>query len=468
VRTCPTCQAAVEDGARFCPHDGTSLADEPPTAVDAAAPASERTAVDAAPPVEPPTAPTQVTLPAGTRDDLIGRLIDNRYRVLARISAGSVGVVYRGEHVQLHRPVAVKVLHAVHNERDDYVRRFEREALAASKLNHPACVSVLDFGQFEGRPYLVMEYVAGRTLADVLKQAGALPLREAVLLTRLILSALRHTHKLGVIHRDIKPANIMLCDEAYTGAQLRILDFGLAKSLAPEDPAGRGVTLRGVVCGTPGYLSPEQAAGLPLDGRSDLYSVGALLFTMVCGRRPFIYDDPVEEMRAHITRSPPVASAFRSEVSGELDAVIARALEKDPARRHQSADEFITALLATPEAAGLQAGATLGPGAAAPAAPAPAPRILPARPASLGEQPTRILAAQGEPSAGGPGDSWSVLRPSMASPAWTQRPSGLRVAAPEDEPLEVPRDRRGVHTALVVAAGVLLAAAVAAALVFGR
>jgi serine/threonine-protein kinase len=471
--------------------DGTPLADDEPTAVDAVPPGPLTTPLGspARAPAEPATAPTQVNAPAGA-DDLIGRLIDNRYRILARISAGSVGVVYRAEHIQIRRPVAVKVLHAVHDQRDDYLRRFEREALAASKLNHPGCVSVLDFGQFEGRAYLVMEYVEGRTLAEHLR-SGPLPLTDALLLTRLVLSALRHTHKLGVVHRDIKPANIMLCQEGHTGAQLRVLDFGLAKSLEPEDPAGKGVTLLGVVCGTPGYLSPEQAAGLPLDARSDLYSVGAVLFTMICGRRPFICEDPLDEMRAHIATAPPRASSLRPEISPALDALLARALEKDPAQRFQTADELIAALVELPEGRGLRAGGTFAAGlpllatqtrVATPLAPAPdtAPAAAPApnlpelpthilaeRPPPLGEQATRILEQRSEPS-GGPGDSWGVLKTGLpAGPAWAERKSGFRVVAP-NEPLEVPRDRSALRVGLVIAAGLLLAGAIAAVLLFAR
>jgi serine/threonine-protein kinase len=452
--TCPTCGAALEEGARFCPHDGTPVEDETPTAVEvevrrmtlrgaAVAPAVAAPGAPAAPtagaapaaapaplgivkvtPLPPPTVPpaalapppvapfaatpppaaSAVPLPVGplgpvvavtpagspaprladhatdrdpfhqdepsgpteTHDvvppagpgELVDKVIDNRYHIIERISAGSVGVVYRGEHIQIRRPIAVKVLHHAYTERDDYLVRFEREALAASKMSHPACVSVLDFGTFEGRPYMVMEYVEGRPLSEVLAE-GPLPLPDAVLLTRVILGALRHAHKLGIIHRDIKPANIMLCDPGRTGAQLKVLDFGLAKSLDTEDRAGQHVTLAGTICGTPGYLSPEQAAGMPLDARSDLYSVGAVLFTLVCGRRPFVYGELAREIRAHVCETPPPIRSLRPEASAELEAVVARALEKNPADRFQDADDFIAALAQVPEARGTYAAAPL-------------------------------------------------------------------------------------------------------------
>jgi eukaryotic-like serine/threonine-protein kinase len=381
--TCPKCGVALDVGARFCPHDGTPMDDEPSTAVEVevrrmtlrgpavAAPLGVPGPLAPSPvapnhPTEPdllqsdqPSKPTEqrdVVPPSSPQGDLVDKVIDNRYHIIERISAGSVGVVYRGEHTQIRRPIAVKVLHEVHNERDDYLGRFEREALAASKMSHPACVSVLDFGTFEGRPYMVMEYVDGRALSDLLRE-GPLPLPDSVLLTRLILGALRHAHKLGIIHRDIKPANIMLCDPGRTGAQLKVLDFGLAKSLDTEDRAGQHVTLAGTICGTPGYLSPEQAAGLPVDARSDLYSVGAVLFTLVCGRRPFAYGDLAREIRAHLRETPPLIRTLRPEASAELEALVARALEKNPADRYQGADDFIAALAQVPEARGTHAAA---------------------------------------------------------------------------------------------------------------
>jgi eukaryotic-like serine/threonine-protein kinase len=370
MSTCPKCGAAIEPGAKFCPRDGTPISDEAATEIDApihhtlqgaavAPPVLADASTVAAPVEKRPAAPVEkraVVPPPSPQGDLIDKIIDNRYHIIERISAGSVGVVYRGEHVQIRRPVAVKVLHEIHGERDDYLQRFEREALAASKMSHPACVSVLDFGTFEGRPYMVMEFVEGRPLAEALQQ-GPLKLADCVLLIRVILGALRHAHKLGIIHRDIKPANIMLCDPGRTGAQLKVLDFGLAKSLDSEDRAGQRVTLAGTICGTPGYLSPEQAAGQPLDPRSDLYSVGAVLFTVICGRRPFPYPELAREIRAHVTEKPPLVRTLRPEVSAELEAVVARSLAKAPSERFQSADDFIAALSQVPEARGTYAAA---------------------------------------------------------------------------------------------------------------
>jgi serine/threonine protein kinase len=435
-------------------------------------------------PVEPATAPTQINALQDLAENLIGTLIDNRYRIVARIAAGNVGVVYRAEHIQIRRPVAVKVLHAVHNERDDYIQRFEREALAASKLNHPACVSVLDFGRFDGRPYLVMEYVEGNTLADHLKDHGALPVLHAVLLTRLILSALRHTHKLGVIHRDIKPANLMLCDQAHTGAQLRILDFGLAKSIEPADPAGRGVTMLGVVCGTPGYLSPEQAAGFPLDARSDLYSVGAVLFTMVCGQRPFVCDDPIEEMRAHITAPPPPARSFRPELSPDLEAVITRSLAKDPGKRFQTADEFIAALVATPELKRAHSYALAGDlsPSGTPAIGVPIEALAeaaalggppPPNAADASAMPAGASPGPSAPPAPGPGektgaeDSWAVLQPTATDPAWARRKSGLRLAEPSDSDRGATQGR-ALRVLLILATLLILGGAIAAIMLIER
>jgi serine/threonine-protein kinase len=349
----------------------------------------------------------------------VGRTLDGRYRIRAHLGSGGVGAVYEGEHVEIKKQVAVKVLHALFASTEEFRRRFEREARSASRLSHPACVTVLDFGrvarvepdapELHGTPYLVMEFVRGRSLHDRLAN-GPLEAAEAVATARGVLGALKHAHGLGIVHRDVKPANIMLLDEEVGGARVKLLDFGLAKDSMFE---GEALTQAGMVFGTPSYLSPEQAAGGRVDARSDLYSLGVVLFEMVCGRRPFERNDPLDYVRDHMNTPPPPPRSFAPAISAELEAVILRALEKKPEVRHASADELLAALAGCPEAGGAARPAEVS-------APAPArrPAALPAwlRPAALLAwlRPAALLA-------------W--LRPAGTRPGWL-RPAALAAITP--------------------------------------
>ncbi len=205
-----------------------------------------------------------------------GKVLQGRYRILSLLAEGGMGVVYKAERVGIGRPVVVKFLHAILSDKPGIVDRFEREARATARLNHPNCVALIDFGIDDGSPYLVMEYVEGKTLADLLDH-GAVPAGRAVDIIRQILGGLEHAHDRGILHRDLKPANVMIVEvEGYRGDFVKILDFGLAKLAWPGEDK-RDVTVEGIAIGTPGYMSPEQAAGVPSDRRSDVYCVGALL-----------------------------------------------------------------------------------------------------------------------------------------------------------------------------------------------
>jgi serine/threonine-protein kinase len=301
-------------------------------------------------------------------DPLVGATIDGRYRIKARLGQGGVGAVYHGEHVETKRQVAVKVLHAMFAGTDEFHRRFEREAQAASKLTHPSCVSVIDFGRVErvepitsgarllGIPYLVMEFVRGEALADRLQRAGAdraMTPAEAVVVARGVASALRHAHGLGIVHRDIKPANVMLVEDGGTGLLVKLLDFGLAKMVGEDAGSGaEPLTQAGMVFGTPGYLSPEQAAGHGADARSDVYALGVMLYEMVVGRRPFVRQDPLDVVRDHLNTLPPPPRAVGAQISVELEQAILKALAKDPKGRWQTAEEFSAALAKVPELVG--------------------------------------------------------------------------------------------------------------------
>jgi len=357
VATCPTCSTELDDAAQFCPRDGTTIprAAAPKIAPAAAEPAPSPIAATVAVKTRAPQKPAVEEDPD---DPLIGRLIDNRYRVRARLGSGGVGAVYSAEHVEMKRPVAIKVLHGMFGASEEFRKRFEREAQAASRLSHPACVAVLDFGRVSrveppadaakllGMPYLVMEFVRGKLLLERL-EAGNLDGREAVEIARGVLGALGHAHALGLVHRDVKPANIMLTPPEVTGTRVKLLDFGLAKDVTGE---GEALTQAGMVFGTPGYLSPEQAGGKTVDERADLYALGVVLFEMACGRRLFVRPDPIEIVRAHVSTAPDPPRRVRPSLSRELEAAILRALEKDPARRFATAKEFDAALAACPEA----------------------------------------------------------------------------------------------------------------------
>ncbi|HZS36979.1 MAG TPA: serine/threonine-protein kinase [Polyangia bacterium] len=291
-------------------------------------------------------------------DPRTGKVLQGRYKLGGRLAEGGMGVIYAAERVGIGRPVVVKFLHAVLTDRPGIVDRFEREARATARLNHPNCVALVDFGIEEGAPFLCMEYVEGQTLADVLDH-GALAPPRAVRIALQVLAGLAHAHERGILHRDLKPANVMIIDAVGWTDFVKILDFGLAKLLgAPEVGSGkREVTVEGIAIGTPGYMSPEQAAGVPSDRRSDVYCTGALLYHLVTGTKAFAGSDVHEVLRRHREETPaaPRAATPGAGISTELDAVIRRAMERDPTRRYQSAEDMSEALRATPEAHDVEA-----------------------------------------------------------------------------------------------------------------
>ena len=309
-----------------------------------------------------------------------GVVIDGRYRVIGPLGAGGVGAIYEAEHEHLGRRVALKVLHD-RGADADMRHRFEREAKGLASMSHPHVVGILDYGFVRDVPYLVMELLEGQTLGERLER-GVLEPSQALELCRQILSGLGHAHEKGLVHRDLKPANIWLMRDERGADQVKILDFGFAKRV--DDPQGPMVTNEGMVLGTPAYLSPEQATASKLDGRSDLYGVGVLLFEMLCGRRPF-EGDPIEMIRGHVTQEPPSVATFRPELAAQPDLLetLSKALRKPREERFQSAREFSEALLSLREgaearrAAGLELAPIGAEGAAEAtlpdAAPGPAP-----------------------------------------------------------------------------------------------
>jgi serine/threonine-protein kinase len=278
--------------------------------------------------------------------------LSDRYVVERPIGRGGMAQVYEGTDTVLGRTVAIKVL-AEHYTRDEaFVRRFRREAQAAAKLNHPGVVSVFDTGSDGDVQYIVMEYVQGRTLAEVLTQEGRLPPDKAADIAAQAADSLAFAHEAGLVHRDVKPGNIMLTEEG----TVKVMDFGIARALEAET-----ITQTATVFGTASYLSPEQARGERVDHRSDIYSLGVVLYEMLAGRAPFAADSAVAIAYKHVSEPPPPLREIAPEVPSWLEAVTLRAMAKDPAERYQSASAMATDLRGgedtAPAAAPLAAGA---------------------------------------------------------------------------------------------------------------
>lgn len=277
-------------------------------------------------------------------DDRVGNLVDGRYRILEAMASGSMGAVYKAERVPVGKLVAVKFLHASYANDTEFLARFERETRVMSKLAHPNCVSVVDFGVWEGNPYLVMEYVGGRTLRKIIDQ-GPLPASRALSFARQITAGLAHAHAQGITHRDVKPANIMVSEEIGAGEHVRILDFGLARL---RGTAGRDATQSNVVVGTPNYMAPEQTVGGgTIDARTDIYAVGVVLFEMIAGERPFQAEDTMALLGMHRAAPVPRLSDRAPEgveIPDGLEEIVERALAKSPDDRFPSAIAMAKAL----------------------------------------------------------------------------------------------------------------------------
>jgi serine/threonine protein kinase len=279
---------------------------------------------------------------------MIGQVLDGRYRIDEIIGRGAMGVVYRGEHVAIRRPVAVKVLHASLAGVPELRGRFEREALAIGRIDHPHCVGVFDFGALpDGALYLVMEYLQGESLGDLLHHEHLLEPRRALHILRGVLRGLEHVHSQGVVHRDLKPENILLVNQDGDPDFAKILDFGIAKLL--ESGADEGVTLTqaGMAFGTPLYMAPEQALGNPLDGRADLYGLSVIGFELLTGAPPFYSDDKITLLSMHTSRPLPAMSEIAPEgvrIPRAIEELIRKGLAKRPSERFADAAAYGTAI----------------------------------------------------------------------------------------------------------------------------
>jgi hypothetical protein len=280
---------------------------------------------------------------------LVGKLLDNRYELLEVIGDGGVGMVYRARRVNLDRMVAVKLLHESLIEEAGFVGRFEREAVAMSRLYHPHCVAVIDSGVYQSRPYLVLEYLPGQTIRQLLSQ-GPLEPRRAVQIALQLLDALDYFHSHHVIHRDLKSENVMLVESNGSADFVKVLDFGMAKILTGPG-ADSQLSKIGIVPGTPSAMAPEQIYQLPPDPRIDIYATGILLYEMLVGSRPFSGPDmaTVVKMQISTPARPPRQVLGDDSMSPELEQIVLKALEKDRVDRFGTAAEMAKALKLTPE-----------------------------------------------------------------------------------------------------------------------
>jgi eukaryotic-like serine/threonine-protein kinase len=321
-KLCPQCQKPTIEGQQFCVHCGAALSGH-----------------------RAPHEPTQVALPQNQKkappDELAGRLLDGKYQLLARIGAGGMGAVYQARRVHIGDEVAVKVLHAHYVTEASAVERFRREARAAAMLRHPSVVAIYDFGEARGNDpaFIVMELVDGVSLRALLQRERRLPPERAVALMREICAGVGAAHRHHVVHRDLKPDNVIVTAPAHTGEfeKVKVLDFGIAKlrDLTPD----QSLTQTGTVLGTPYYMSPEQCRGDALDARSDVYSLGAMLYEMMAGQPPFTANTITGVVAKHLTETPTPLSQYVA-VAPALEASIMRALAKDPNWRQTDAIAF--------------------------------------------------------------------------------------------------------------------------------
>ena len=289
-----------------------------------------------------------------TDDPLIGRVLDQRYRIEAVLGAGGVGVVYRAEHTGLRRPVALKVLRHGFEENPHLRRRFEREARLLSQLSHPNVVALTDYGIADGLPYLVMELLEGRTLEDLLELDGPPPPRVALEIVRAVVRGLAFAHDRNVLHRDLKPGNVFLQALPDDPRHVKLLDFGLAKLLVDEEnTSGEEPTLTkaGTIVGTPAYMSPEQASGGRVDARSDVYAAGLMLYELLSGRVPFDEPRRADLLRAHLVDPVPDPEGLRPGLvlTPAVRELLLRCLAKEPSDRYADARTLLDALDALPD-----------------------------------------------------------------------------------------------------------------------
>ena len=337
---CPRCRTGYAEQQRFCSECGADMLRASALDLAAVRDGGERDpgASAAARPDRRVSASNQAWL---------GRVIDNRYRVIEVVGRGGMGVVYKVEHVRMGKIAAMKVLHRDLAEDPEVVQRFEREAHAVSRLHHPNTVQVFDFGTAGGALYLVMEHVRGQDLGRIVDRDGPLPFARAAPLLVQILGALAEAHELGIVHRDLKPENILITRTTGGRDFAKVLDFGLAKVVEP----GRApdVSDHGQIVGTPYFMAPEQIRGEDVDARTDLYALGALTYRLLTGEYPHVARSAVGILTKHLTAEvePPSTRAGGLGLTREIDELVLRAMARDPRERWASANAMAAAVEAT-------------------------------------------------------------------------------------------------------------------------
>jgi eukaryotic-like serine/threonine-protein kinase len=280
-------------------------------------------------------------------DPLIGHTVDSRFRILSLIARGGMGKVYRAEQAPLGRICALKVLNPNYDGESDpeFHKRFFLEAATAAKLSHPNTVTIFDYGKSEDEIYYIaMEYLEGRTLHRVLREDGPFPENRAAHIARQICRSLREAHGHGVVHRDLKPANVLLVDHSDEKDHVKVLDFGLVKDVSGK--SNDDLTQAGLFMGSPKYMAPEQITGTGVSPATDVYSLGVVLFEMLCGKVPFDRGKSVVTLMAHVNEQPPAMTSMLPGLvmSATMEAIVYKCLEKDPANRYQSMNELLNAL----------------------------------------------------------------------------------------------------------------------------
>jgi serine/threonine protein kinase/beta-lactam-binding protein with PASTA domain len=366
---------------------------------------------------------------AKVSDALIGRVLDGRYRIEARVARGGMATVYRALDTRLDRIVALKIMHQLFAEDDEFVTRFIREAKSAARLSHPNVVAVFDQGDDDGHVFLAMEYVQGRTLRDLLRERRQLRPADALMILEPILSALAAAHAAGIVHRDVKPENVLLADDG----RVKLADFGLARLTA-----NLSVTSTTTMIGTVAYFSPEQVLRGVADARSDVYAAGIVLFEMLTGRPPYEGETPITVANRHAYEDVPAPSTLVGGIPPALDALVQRATARDPDQRPRDAGAFLADVMRVRR--GLPSlEADDGPGTA------PIPRAtqtlvveLPATQSFPSQQPWQQVPGRPQPWQQGPAQpaAW------QQEPAWQPPPSVPDPPLPVDDELDYRRPRR--------------------------
>src|SRR5690554_3145626 len=351
MRICPKCNRRFPDNTLFCPDDGKALVHRVENPSPGASPAATGQQAGHQTGQQPGRVPQRTNPPVAAPLDpnnLVGQSLFGEYTITRKLGEGGMGAVYLAQQDSIDQKIAVKVLHEHSAESDELIQRFHREARVVSMLTHPNIIRVFIFGRTEGGLlYLAMEYVEGESLRD---RMGSQPMEEiqAIKLMKQLCSGLSEAHDLGIIHRDLKPDNVLLTNFRGESNFVKILDFGIAKlNEADGKPEQQKLTQAGIVYGTPEYLSPEQAQALELDHRTDIYSLGVMLFELITGRVPFQGATPVQILTAHVFTEPPVPSTVAPHpVAPTMERIIMRALSKDPADRFEDAMSMFEALVA--------------------------------------------------------------------------------------------------------------------------